>query len=304
MGKGTVLRTGEGRIRLAWRLLLFFTLTTVITLATTITIAKALGVPAGLVGSAVATLAGAVGAGGLVLWLDGRTPGALGFYLTRSVPGEAARGLGLGVLLAAGVIGALAVVGGARWHSEGGSGIGWAEEGARALALFALPAAAEEAALRGYLLQALAETWGAGWALWLTSVVFGALHVPNPGITVLGAVNTGAAGLFLGALYLRTGSLWWAAGAHLGWNWALGFLADLKVSGLELVNAPLVQGVSTGPSWVGGGSFGPEGSVLATLGFVGAAAVCWWGPWLRPTSDARSRRPLALREPPERIGEG
>jgi len=290
VGKGTALRTGEGRIRLAWRLLLF------LTLATAITVAVALVVPEGLVGSAGATLAGAVGAGALALWLDGRTPGALGFYLTRSVPGEAARGLALGVLLAAVVIGALAAVGGARWHGESGSGLTWTEAGARALALFALPAAAEEALLRGYFLQALAEIWGAGWALWLTSVAFGALHLPNPGITVLGAVNTGAAGLFLGALYLRTGSLWWAAGAHLGWNWALGFLADLKVSGLDLVNAPLLAGASTGPDWLGGGSFGPEGSVLATIGFLGAAAACWWGPWLRPTSDARSRRPLALRE--------
>jgi membrane protease YdiL (CAAX protease family) len=291
VGKGTILRTGGGRIRLVWRLFLF------LIVATMLTVALAAVVPTGLTGSAAATLAGAVGAGVLALWLDGRSPGALGFYLARSVPAEASRGLAVGVLLAMVVIGAIAEAGGARWQVEGGSGIGWAEAGARALALFALPAAAEEALLRGYLLQALAEIWGAGWALWLTSVAFGALHIPNPGSTVLGAINTGAAGLFLGAIYLRTGSLWWAAGAHLGWNWTLGFLADLRVSGLDLVNAPLVQGVSTGPGWLGGGTFGPEGSVLATFGFLGAAAMCWWGPWLRPTDAARSRRPLALREP-------
>lgn len=285
---GTTLRTAEGRIRLAWRILYF------LGVAMALTALVGLLLPAGLVGGAAATLVGAVGAGVLALRLDDRPPGALGFYLAPSVPGEVVRGLVLGVALGGLVVSAVAAAGGAGWRHDAGSAGAWVVGGVGAMALFALPAAAEEALLRGYLLQALAESWGAGWALGLTSVAFGALHLPNPGITLLGAVNTAAAGLFLGAVYLRTGSLWWATGAHLGWNWTLGFLADLRVSGLDVVDAPLVQGMSTGAAWLGGGAFGPEGSVLATVGFVAGAALCWWGPWLTPTGAARNRRPLVL----------
>src|SRR4051812_30902466 len=74
------------------------------------------------------------------------------------------------------------------------------------------------------------------WALAITSIGFAALHLANPSITPVALVNLAAAGLFLGVLALRTGSLWWCAGAHLGWNWALGFLFDLPVSGIETVD--------------------------------------------------------------------
>ncbi|MCG6989499.1 MAG: CPBP family intramembrane metalloprotease [Gemmatimonadetes bacterium] len=286
--RGTALRTAGGRLRLGWRLLLFLTLW-----AAFATLA-ALVVPPGIVGGAATTLVGAVGAGALMLALDERGPGALGFYLARPVPGEALRGLALGVALGVALVATLAISGGVRWTVGSGTMATWAASGARALAILALPAAAEEALLRGYPLQALAEAWGARWALGITAVVFGALHLFNPGITPLGAVNVAAAGLFLGALYLRTGSLWWAAGAHLGWNWTLGFLAGLRVSGLDVVNHPLVKGVSSGPSWLGGGAFGPEGSALAMVAFLGAAAACWWGSWLKPTRELLAREPLAL----------
>jgi hypothetical protein len=81
--------------------------------------------------------------------------------------------------------------------------------------------------------------------------------------------------VFLGAVYLRTGSLWWATGAHLGWNWALAYLVDLPLSGLELIDAPLLEPMLTGPAWLSGGGFGPEGSVLAAV-TVGAAAAWTW----------------------------
>lgn len=294
--KGTALHTAGGRVRLGWRLLFF------LLLAAAFATLASLVLPAGLVGGATATLAGSVGAGAVVLALDERGPGALGFYLARQAPREALAGLGLGVALAGAVVLSLAATGGAHWRSQGGTVGAWAASAAGSLALFAVPAAAEEALLRGYPLQALTDAWGAGWALVITSVVFGALHLSNPGITPLGAVNVAAAGLFLGALYLRTGSLWWASGAHLGWNWTLGFLADLRVSGLDVVDAPLLQGSSTGPSWLGGGGFGPEGSVVATVAFLGAAALCWWSPRLAPTYGARSRRSLALAAM-ERAGE-
>jgi hypothetical protein len=124
----------------------------------------------------------------------------------------------------------------------------------------------------------------------VTSIAFAALHAPNPGVGPVGLANLAVAGLFLGALYLRTGSLWWASGAHLGWNWALAFLVDLPVSGLELVDAPLLEPETSGPAWLSGAGFGPEGSVLGGAAMVAASAWTWRTRRLR---DARA----AVHEP-------
>lgn len=297
-------RDGEGRIRLVWRILLFLGLALAV-----MTVAGAVLPLEGITGASAATLVGALVAGWALLRLEGRGPGALGFHLAPSVPREVVLGLGLGVALAVAVVAVLAATGGARWGSEPGSWAGWLRGGAGAAAFLALPAAAEEALLRGYPLQALSRRWGAGTGLVVTSVLFGAMHAANPGASALGVANTGAAGLFLGAVYLRTGSLWWATGAHLGWNWGLGYLADLPVSGLEVADAPWVAGRVAGPAWLGGGDFGPEGSVVALVGFAAAAALCWWGPWLKVEKAAAERRPLALRvmggeEIPAPVGAG
>ncbi|HSG08220.1 MAG TPA: type II CAAX endopeptidase family protein [Longimicrobiales bacterium] len=275
-------------MRLGWRIGLFLVLTVALVLALGVGLARW-----GLEGAAAATLVGAVAGGAVALRLDGRRVGSLGFHLARSVPWEVTRGLGLGVALATVVVGGISLLGGVRWSVDDGSMLAWLSGALGAAAFLALPAAAEEALLRGYPLQALTEAWGGPWALVMTSVVFGAMHLGNPGATALGTTNTMAAGLFLGVLYLRTGSLWWTTGAHLGWNWGLGFLADLPVSGLVIADAPLLDARSAGPGWLGGGAFGPEGSVVATAGFLACAALCWWGPWLRPEPAALARRPLA-----------
>ena len=284
-----LLRTPDGRLRLGWRLLLFL----VLTAAVAALVAAVL--PAGVLSGSAALLAGSVGAGSALLALDGRPAAALGFPLDRAALGDSAWGLALGVVVALAVVALMAAAGGLRWAAEDGSGAAWLLGAGGALLFLALPAAAEEALLRGYPLQALAEAWGPWWALGLTAGAFGALHLGNPGVTSIGTLNVAAAGVFLGIVYLRTASLWWATGAHLGWNWAHGYLADVPVSGLELMDAPLYEGVVQGPAWLGGGSFGPEGSLVSTVVVAAACVVCWRAGWLSPNSAARDARPLALR---------
>ncbi len=280
-----MLRTRAGRLRLGWRLAVFLFITfAVITIVALLLPPHILVVPVG-------TLVGSVLAGWLLLAGDGRGPSALGFHLPRAAP-EALKGLGLGTALGLAVVLAMAAVGGLRWTTDDGSALGWLSGGVSALAFLTIPAAAEEALMRGYPFQALAESWGSVAALLLTSVMFGALHLANPGVTWLGVVNVAAAGLFLGVVYVRTGSLWWATGAHLGWNWALGFVADVPVSGLELMDAPFYEGVPRGPEWLGGGVFGPEGSAVATVCVLAATVWCWFTPRLRPSVGAVAADPL------------
>ncbi len=287
-GSAGVLTSPDGRIRAAWRVVGF------VLVAAFCAILIGAVTPGGVVWGSLALLIGSTVAGWLWLAADGRGPGALGFHLSSETVPEAAKGLAVGIGVGLAVIGLMAVLGGVRWTSQDGTAGAWLWGAAGTLAFLTLPAAAEEALLRGYPLQALAEAWGPGRALVATSVVFGALHLGNPGATTLGTLNVGAAGMFLGVVYLRTGSLWWATGVHLGWNWSHGYLADVPVSGLEVMDAPWYEGVATGPEWLGGGAFGPEGSVVATVLVLAATAACWWGPWLQPGSAVLASRPLAL----------
>lgn len=282
------LRTAEGRLRLGWRLALFPAVGFVV-----FTLVGNL-LPESMLTGSLALLLAALVAGWILLALDGRRPGALGFYASPHALGESGLGFALGAGAALLLIAALFAGGGLRWVADDGSAADWIAGGLGAAAVLAIPAAGEEALLRGYPLQAMAEAWGAKAALALTSLLFGAMHLANPGVTLLATLNVVVAGLFLGVLYLKTASLWLATGAHVAWNWCTGYLADVPVSGLEILDAPLYDGVVRGPDWLGGGSFGPEGSLIGTLILAGVVAWCWRTEWLRPSEAALATRPLAV----------
>jgi membrane protease YdiL (CAAX protease family) len=220
-------------------------------------------------------LVGALVPGWLLLRIDGRPPSALGFDVGRASGIGMLWGLALGVAVGLLAIGMIVAAGGLRWRSDVGGWGDWIMVGVASLWWFAIPAAAEEALLRGYPFVALSEEWGPGVAVVLTSVGFALLHLANPHIGWLGLANIGVSGLFLGALRLRTGGLWWPTGAHLGWNWAHAFVADVPVSGLDVVDAPLIEPRSMGPAWVSGGGFGPEGSALTACVVLAATAWTW-----------------------------
>lgn len=290
MDQAGILRTASGRVRLGWRLLAFVVLAVLITIP-----ASLLPFPSSELGSGFhGPLIGCLVAGWVLLRLDGRGPGALGFYLSRDAFPESLGGLALGSAVTLLGIALIAGMGGLRWASDPGGlaeyglGAGWA------LWVFAVPAAVEEALLRGYPLQALADSWGSSPALWVTAVVFAALHLGNPNVSALGIANIVVAGLFLGVIYLKTASLWWATGAHLGWNWSEAYLADLPVSGLEEIDAPLIEPVIRDPAWLSGGSFGPEASVVTTVVVALATFVLWNSNWLTMSEAARKTRPIVL----------
>lgn len=235
-----------------------------------------LGPPAGRAGGPVAgsaaVLAAALGAGWVLLWLEGRRAGELGFRLEGPALQESGVGLGIGVGLAVACVVVVVAAGGVRMTREPGTVGGLLGTGAKALWMLAFPAAAEEALFRGYPFQTLVRALGARPAVVLAGVAFGLLHGLNPHATWLGALNTGIAGVLLSVVYLRTASLWAATGVHLGWNWGLAFVADVPVSGLDLVDTPYLAVAPAGPTWVGGGAFGPEGGVAATV-VAGVASV-------------------------------
>jgi Predicted metal-dependent membrane protease len=142
--------------------------------------------------------------------------------------------------------------------------------------LFVIAALGEEAVFRGYPLQTLSRARLAWVGVLLTSIPFALAHFWNPNI-VRGVTfaNTALAGIWLAIAYLRTRNLWFPLGVHWGWNWALGSIFGLPVSGLTLLSHPLMYGKDLGPKWLTGGSYGIEGGVAGTVALVASTLFLW-----------------------------
>jgi uncharacterized protein len=132
--------------------------------------------------------------------------------------------------------------------------------------IFLLPAAlVEELVTRGYLLSVLREAWGWPWAIGVTSVAFGLLHLANNGANVESVLLVTAAGVFLAGVLYATKSLYAAWMAHFAWNWTMAVLFHTAVSGYPL-ESPRYRYVDAGPDWATGGEWGPEGGLPAGVG--------------------------------------
>ena len=135
--------------------------------------------------------------------------------------------------------------------------------------LYLLPAAfGEELFLRGYIFSVLKDAVGAKWTLISTSILFGLLHVSNPGSDPQSIAIVMMAGFFLGSVYLATRSLWAATMAHFIWNWFMAAILHAPVSGVPL-RSPDYRVVDSGPDWLTGGTWGPEGGFAAAVGMFG-----------------------------------
>ena len=135
-----------------------------------------------------------------------------------------------------------------------------------AILLFLVQGCAEEAVLRGYLMQSVAAKWGIPAGLAIQAVVFAALHGANPGTTWVALVNVAGFGLMLGLLVVWRGNLLAAMGFHTVWNWLQGMVLGFDVSGLEFHHSVMTTARVTGSrSWLTGGTFGAEGSVISTI---------------------------------------
>jgi membrane protease YdiL (CAAX protease family) len=126
---------------------------------------------------------------------------------------------------------------------------------------FLVVAFSEEWLFRGYPLYTLSAGLGFWPAALILSLVFGAIHLRNPGEEWIGGLAAALIGLFFCFTIRRTGSLWFAAGLHAGWDWAQSFVYSVPDSGV-VIPGHLLNSSLSGSKWVTGGTVGPEGSVL------------------------------------------
>lgn len=173
---------------------------------------------------------------------------------------ELGTGLALGFALFSMATGTVALLGGFEVLGLRGVGALWSM-----LSMAVFSGVFEETLFRGVLFRHIETMLGTWAALAVTSTLFGAAHLANPGATPFAALAIATeAGILLGAAYLLARRLWLAVGIHAAWNFAQGWVFSVPVSGGK---APLGLLITRriGPDWLTGGTFGLEASVPALV---------------------------------------
>ena len=213
---------------------------------------------------------------GFIHIVDRRRLRSLGLYMKPGWALDFAKGMALAVLVLGAIfafslmIGSIRVEGFARPAPESVSVAGYL---IGAIVAFLLVGLYEELMFRGYVLQRLNERAGRFISIIISSVLFAVMHGANPGADLFGVFNTTIIAVILAVLYFRTRSLWMPVGFHFAWNFFLGYVYSLPVSGLPIYG--ILEVVEVDPdSKLTGGSYGPEAGLATTI------ALAIWGAWL------------------------
>ena len=129
---------------------------------------------------------------------------------------------------------------------------------------FVLVGLGEEFAFRGYLQYTLTTGIGFWPAAFLLSALFGLAHAGNPGESKFGLLSVVCFGVLFCLFVRRTGHLWWAVGFHAGWDWGQTFFYGVTDSGFKPYHN-LFNCSFDGPTWLTGGTVGPEASIFTPI---------------------------------------
>ncbi len=131
----------------------------------------------------------------------------------------------------------------------------------------------EELWVRGYILQTLVDGTNVPWAVFLSSVIFGLLHLGNPNLTPASLLGLLVAGVFLALPWVWTRRLWLSIGLHIGWNFFEGTVFGFPVSGQDSFR--LIRPLIRGPELWTGGAFGPEAGLVLLPAILLGTLLVW-----------------------------
>lgn len=134
------------------------------------------------------------------------------------------------------------------------------------LAAFLVQGLSEELLCRGLLMVSLSRNQPTWLCILISSLLFAALHLGNPGISFLAFINLTLFGVFAAMYTLRRGSLWGIAALHSVWNFVQGNLWGISVSGMSSMPSFMqtVLGTERTDVLFNGGAFGLEGGIGVT----------------------------------------
>jgi hypothetical protein len=284
------------RLRAGWRMAVFMGAFMLVDAGVMAGVFKLL-TAAGITHSDVLTLGITYGVLLFVTWamcaiVERRPLRAVGFGIHERTWIELGQGIGLGTLMMAAIFGVNIMFGFASFSFKMLTigqlvsivGFGIIE--------FAIVGFGEELLFRGYLFQTLVEGSSRLIAVLVFALFFAFVHMKNPDVTVFSLVNIAIAGVWLSAAYFKTRGLWMPIGLHFSWNFFQSTIFSFPVSGLKLYDKQIGVLYDNGPTWLTGGTFGPEGGAMATVMLVAATVLIWFAPQVRPSAAAWIYEPV------------
>jgi membrane protease YdiL (CAAX protease family) len=122
----------------------------------------------------------------------------------------------------------------------------------------------EEILMRGIIFRITEEKLGSYIALFISAILFGAMHLGNPNSSLIAAIGLAIqAGLLLASAYIYSRNLWFPIAIHFAWNFTQSAIFGANVSGASISQTWITSKIE-GAEWFTGGEFGPEGSIQAT----------------------------------------
>ena len=136
----------------------------------------------------------------------------------------------------------------------------------------------QEILFRGVIFRIIDETLGTWFALAISALLFGLVHILMAQATVLSTFSIMLeAGILLGAAYMLTHRLWLAIGMHIAWDVANDGIFGVGASGISGTPIQgLLRAELTGPALLSGGAVGVEASLIAVVILVAAGVYLVW----------------------------
>jgi membrane protease YdiL (CAAX protease family) len=269
--KSTNLFIGKNGLRAGWRLLIYLILVIGISSGISAMVRHFVGRHTGLPSPQMLILKEAFGFGLVygVAWLmsriEHRSLGVYGLSISEAFGRKFWLGFLFGLVAVSMLIGFIAAFGGYSFGPLAIHGTDIVKWALIHLVLFILVGFFEEFLFRGYMQYTLADGIGFWPAGIILSVLFGAVHLQNPGEGWVGAASVVWVGLFFVFTLRRTGNLWYAVGLHASFDWGETFLYSVPDSGTVMQGHLSNAILPLTPKWLTGGTVGPEGSMFCFL---------------------------------------
>lgn len=130
--------------------------------------------------------------------------------------------------------------------------------------VWAIQGNAEEVLTRGFMLTGISRKINILTGIVISSIFFSAMHLGNNGLDILPLIDLFLFAIFASLLMIKSKNIWVVSGFHAAWNCFQGNVFAFPVSGTNIGNA-FIHVTTHGPSWLSGGKFGVEGSMVSIL---------------------------------------
>ena len=138
---------------------------------------------------------------------------------------------------------------------------------------FIVQSGTEELLSRGWLLNVISARYNKYLGIALSTFFFMMGHIYNSGFNFLVVINIVLFSVFLCLYVFKTNNLWVAIGFHGAWNFSIGNVYGMDVSGLKIGAGSIFDLSIKGNPIITGGVFGIEGSIIVSFVLVLAIII-------------------------------